>query len=86
MRRLEERPQVLAREMALAADDAGLERRGDAAVAGEILGDHRLFQPVGIELVDAMAGLDRGVGVPAHVDVDHDLDVAAHRLAHRLDV
>ena len=72
--------------MALAAHDPGLQRRGDAAVAGEILGDHRLLEPVGIELVDAMAGLDGGVGVPAHVDVDHDLYAAAHRLAHRLDV
>ena len=33
-----------------------------------------------------MAGLDGGVGVPAHVDVDHDLDAAAHGLAHRLHV
>jgi hypothetical protein len=72
--------------MALAAHDPGLERRGDAPVAGEIVSHHRLLQPVGVELVDAMAGLDGGVGVPAHVDVDHDLDAVAHRLAHCLDV
>ena len=72
--------------MALAAHDARLERGGDAAVAGEVLGDDRLLEPVGIELVDAVAGLDGGVGVPAHIDVDHDLYAAAHRLAHRLDV
>jgi hypothetical protein len=33
-----------------------------------------------------MAGLNGRVGIPAHVDVDHDLDTAAHGFAHRLDV
>ena len=68
--------------MRLAADDAHVERLGDAHVAGEVVGQHRLLQPVDVVFLELAAHLDRDVGAPAHVDVDHDLDVGPDRLAH----
>ncbi len=70
----------------LAADDAQIECVADTHIAGEIVGDHRLLQPIDVVFLEFPAHLDRGVGVPAHVDVDHDLDVRAERLAHPPDV
>ena len=72
--------------MCFSTHHARLERRGDALIAREIFAHDRLLQPVGIGLVDMMARLDRGVGRPAHIDVDHDLDVVAQRLAHGMHV
>ena len=72
--------------MRLAADDAQVERLGDAQIAGEIVGRHRLLQPVHVVVLKFSAHLDGDVGGPAHVDVDHDGDVRSHRLAHTLDV
>ena len=65
-----------------AANDAEVERVGDARVAGEVVGDDRLLKPVDVVLFELAAHADRGVRVPAHVDVDHDLDVRSERFAH----
>ena len=83
-RRLEERPQVVTGKVAFAADDPGLERCGDTLVAVEILADDRFLQPVDVKVVQVVAGLNSSVGRPAHVDVDHDLDVITQSLPHGL--
>ena len=72
--------------MGLAADDAQVERLRDAQVAGEIVRHHRLLQPVHVVVLEFAAHLDGDVGGPAHIDVDHDVDVGADRLAHASDV
>src|SRR5437588_11869430 len=56
----EEWPQVVAREMRLAADDAHVERGRDALVAGEIVGRHRLLEPVDVVLLELAPHRDRG--------------------------
>ena len=53
-----------------------------AEIAGEIVRQHRLLDPVGVVFLEGAAGDDRLVGGPAHVDVDHDLDIRADRVAH----
>ena len=72
--------------MAFAADDAGLQCGSDALIAVEVFAHDGLFQPIGIDLVDVVAGLDGRIGGPAHVHVDHDLDIGAERLAHGVDI
>src|SRR5690606_26299037 len=44
----EEGPQIVAGEVAFAADDAGFQRRSDPLVTFEIFADDRLFQPVDV--------------------------------------
>ena len=78
----EERLEIEAGEMGLAADDAQVERLGDAQIAGEVVGHHRLLQPVDVVVLEFAAHLDGDVGGPAHVDVDHDGDVRPDRFAH----
>ena len=72
--------------MRLPADDAEVERFGDAKVAGEIIGHHRLLEPIDVILLKFPPHLDGDVGGPTHVHVDHDVDVGAERLAHAPDV
>ncbi len=79
---LQERAQIVAGEMRPAADDAQIERLGDPEIAGEILRRHRLLEPIDVVILELAAHLDRDIGAPAHVDVDHDLDRGAERLAH----
>jgi hypothetical protein len=41
--------------MGLAADDAQVERLRDAAIAGEIVGQHRLLEPVDVVVFELAA-------------------------------
>ena len=82
LRIFEKRFEIETREMRLAADDAQIERLGDTEVAGVIVRHHRLFEPVHVIVLKLASHLNGDVGGPAHVDVDHDGDVRADRLAH----
>src|SRR5258708_37089881 len=72
--------------MRLAADDAQVVRAGNPEMAGEILGRHRLLEPVDVVVLELAAHLDGDIGAPAHIDVDQDLDLGAERLAHAPDI
>ncbi len=76
----EKRLEIETGEMRLAADDAQIERLRDAQIAGEIVRHHRLFEPVHVIVLKFAAHLNGDVGGPAHIDVDHDVDVRARAL------
>ena len=68
--------------MGLAADDAQVKRLRDAAIAGEIVGQHRFLEPIDVVVLELAAHLDRDVRAPALVHVDHNVDVPPDRRAH----
>ena len=62
----------------------GIERGLDRAIAGEVLGRHRLLEPGDVERLDPAAEADRRGRIVGVVGVDHDGHLVADRAAHRL--
>ncbi|MNN16715.1 hypothetical protein D3C81_1298640 [compost metagenome] len=73
----------------LAAGDRERARLLQLDIAFDVVGDHRLFQPAGVELGQARQHAARVFQRPAHVALQHDVDAVTDQLAqqpHLLDV
>ncbi len=69
-------------EMILTTDDGRGDRIGNRMIAIEVIGNDRLLKPGNPVFIEPAANLDRLVGGPALVDVDHDLNLVAKCRAH----
>ena len=54
-------------------------------IATKIIGNHRLFQPARLELLQLRDHPFRIIEVPAHIGLEHQVTLPADSLAHRLD-
>src|ERR1700731_187197 len=72
-----------AREFVLAAGDRHVERPADLYIAVDVFGRNRLFKQLDVEFLELPSDPDRGGNAETMVGIDHQLDVASDRLAHR---
>src|SRR3954447_10362308 len=72
-------------EFVLAAGHRHIERAGHFDVTVDILRRDRLLEPFDVEFLQLAAEPDRGRYAEAMIGVDHQLDVGANGISHRLD-
>jgi len=71
--------------LGLVAGDRGGERGGDACAAVDVVGRNRLLDPVKPLCLHRAAHLDREIGAPSAINIDHQLTVRPERLPHGRD-
>ena len=68
--------------LGLIPGDRRRERIGDPRAAVDVIGRDRLLDPIELLSLHRAAHLDREIGAPGAIDIDHQLGVRAQRLAH----